>query len=352
MPIGRRRRFVGLLAGVLVLALLGSGAAGAAARERLPVPWTAGAGTDAQSRHPNSPPPGSNDFSCKPTRGHRNPVVLVHGLGANRTVNWSTISPLLANHGYCVFALTYGTKPDVSSPQYQPGGLVRMQESARELKAFVNRVRRRTGARKVDIVGHSEGSLMPNYYVKFLGGDRHVDDYVGVTPLWDGTNLAGLATADQIARAFGFSATLSPYCDSCHQFLNGSEFLRKMNSGGGAAVPSVDYTMIMTRYDELVIPYTSGILDGRGVTNIVVQDQCPRDRSEHLSIIYGPTAAADVLNALDPRHAQPPPCVHVLPFIGAPTFSGDVRESDRGSPRGRDRDGAPRFRRGSFSPER
>jgi len=33
---------------------------------------------------------------------------------------------------------------------------------------------RRPARAKVDIVGHSEGSLMPDYYVKFLGGDRYV----------------------------------------------------------------------------------------------------------------------------------------------------------------------------------
>ena len=74
-----------------------------------------------------------------------------------------------------------------------------MQESAGELAAFVDEVLAATGAAKVDIVGHSEGSLMPNYYVKFLGGAPRgrivkVDDYVGMTPLWDGTNLAGLGT--------------------------------------------------------------------------------------------------------------------------------------------------------------
>lgn len=290
------------------------------------VPWTADAGMRAQSAAPDSDPIGSNDFSCQPTRRHPHPVVLVHGLAANKTVNWSTISPFLANRGFCVFALTYGTRESVNLPGYQPGGMLRMERSARQLKAFVGEVLDATGARKVDIVGHSQGSLMPNYWVRFLGGAERVDDYVGVTPLWDGTNLAGLASLAQIGDALGISGfaydTLEPYCASCRQFLNGSEFMRKMNSGRGPAEPGVDYTMIMTRNDELVQPWQSGYMDG--ATNLVVQEQCALDQSEHLSIIFDPITAYDIWNALEPPARQREvPCVPVLPFVGAAGYSGN-----------------------------
>lgn len=183
---------------------------------------------------------------------------------------------------------------------------------------------RRTDARKVDIVGHSQGSLMPNFYVKFLNGAKHVDDYVGVTPMWDGTDLAGLASLAQIGEALGIPQiaydVMKPYCASCRQFLKGSKFIKRMNSHGGPAVPGVDYTMIMTRNDELVQPYASGILEG--ATNLVVQGQCALDQSEHLSIIYDPITGADILNALDPRHPRPVPCTVVLPFVGALGYGG------------------------------
>src|SRR5438552_16726635 len=58
-----------------------------------------------------NPPAGANNFRCRPTRAHPDPVVLVHGLGATMSENWRYLSPLLAARGYCVFALTYGIDP-------------------------------------------------------------------------------------------------------------------------------------------------------------------------------------------------------------------------------------------------
>jgi triacylglycerol lipase len=292
----------------------------AAHAEDLPVPWIALSGSDGQDRAPA----GSNDWSCNPSKRHPHPVVLVHGLAANRSVNWTTVSPFLANRGYCVFALTYGLRPSVDLGVYQPGGMKRMQQSARELKRFVGRVLRATDARKVDIVGHSQGSLMPNYWIRFMGGAKRVDDYVGVTPLWDGTNLAGLGSIAQIGEALGISGlaydVLEPFCASCRQFLNGSDFMRKMSSRGGPAEPGVDYTMVMTRNDELVQPWQSGYMDG--ARNFVVQEECALDQSEHLSIIFDPITTGLIQNALDRRHREPVPCTVVLPFVGAPGYSG------------------------------
>ncbi|MBW0107046.1 triacylglycerol lipase, partial [Pseudonocardia sp. KRD291] len=250
-----------------------------------------------------------------PDDEHPNPVVLVHGLSANQSNNWAYISPQLADQGYCVFSLTYGRSPLAPPPLSQVGGLQPMERSAEELARFVDRVRSSTGAEKVDIVGHSEGSLMPNYYVKFLGGDRYVDRYVGMTPLWDGTQTGGLAFLNRTGQQLGIDPllglALDPVCGSCRQFLKGSEFIEEMNSDGGPAVDGVTYTMIMTRYDELVVPYTSGELDG--ATNIVLQDGCPTDLAEHVAVAFDPVTLGHIENALDPANAKPVRCTPVGP---------------------------------------
>lgn len=256
-------------------------------------------------------PPGANNWACVPSAMHPNPVVLVHGLGARMSENWLYLSPALANAGYCVFALTYGQNPDVPPPLEQRGGLLPMEESAQQLADFVDQVLAETGANRVDIVGHSEGSLMPNYYVKFLGGAAHVARYVGITPLWNGTNLAGLATAYTLSEPLGLSlvvgGVIDPSCGSCREFLRGSDFLNHMNEGGAAA-PGVTYTMIMTTYDELVVPWWSGFLSAPNATNIVLQKVCPLDTSEHVLVAFDPVVKQLVLNALDPAHARPPRC--------------------------------------------
>jgi triacylglycerol lipase len=266
-------------------------------------------------------PAGANDWGCHPSPAHPRPVVLVHGLGASMGESWQYLSPLLAANGYCVFALTYGVDPRLLVPPFdRTGGVVPMERSAQELSTFVDRVLTATGASKVDIVGHSEGSLMPDWYVRFLGGAAKVEHYVGITPLWHGTNLLGLATLTHAVPPLGLSVVLGAVvgvvCGSCPEFITGSAFLQRLNADGGPAAPGVTYTNLMTRYDQAVVPYTSGVLDAPGVTNILVQDQCPNDAPEHGAMAHNPVVARDVLNALDPAHARPVSCGPAPPLAG------------------------------------
>ena len=290
----------------------------AAASPDYPVPYTFAAAVPA-ALDAYGTPPGANDWSCKPSAAHPEPVVLTHGLLGNRNDNWQTFAPLLADEGYCVFALTYGTHPDAPFPVDQGGGLTPMEDSAGQLATFVDQVLAATGAAKVDILGHSEGTVMPEYYVKYLGGATKVAKYVSLAPIWHGTDPAGLASLDQFASIFGFApvvnGVIDPLCGSCRELLAGSDFMAILRAGG-IAVSGISYTDIVTRYDELVVPYTSGIEDAPGVTNIVVQQQCGLDYAEHLAIAADPVAAADVLNALDPAHPRPVPCTYVAPFVG------------------------------------
>ncbi len=291
-----------------------------AAPRPLPVPYSflpsavvAGLGIDAD-------PPGANDWTCKPSAKHPTPVVLVHGLTGSKATNWQTFSPLLANEGYCVFALTYGQLKGPPAPYDQAfGGFTRMEDSAAQLSQFVDRVLAATGTSKVDILGHSEGTVVPNYYAKFLGGGPKIDKYVSIAPIWHGTNPAGLDTVARLGTPFGVTpiafGALDPFFASGPQLLAGSDFIKKMRSGGTPIVPGITYTNIVTRYDELVVPYTSGIEPG--MTNLTVQDSCPIDYSEHFQIVADPVAAGLVLNALDPQHPRPVPCRLVLPFVGS-----------------------------------
>lgn len=287
--------------------------AGAATKPKYPVPYSFLVSALAAGARVDADPPGANNWACKPSAQHPNPVVLVHGTGGNKNTNWQTYAPLLANNGYCVFALTYGVPPGAPLPLSQVGGLTPMEGSAVQLRDFVTKVLAATGAQKVDIVGHSQGTLMPDYYAKFLGGGAHIDKYVSLAPLWHGSNVGGSATLMELAAALGFPVPDPSPLGALTEFAPNSAFLAKLRAGG-VAVPGISYTNITTRYDELVVPYTSGIEPG--MHNIVVQNVCPLDLSDHLELAASPVAAALVLNALDPAHPRAVPCRLVLPAVG------------------------------------
>lgn len=267
-----------------------------------------------------NPPPGANDFGCKPPPAHPRPVVLVHGLGANMRANWSYHSPLLAAQGYCVFALTYGIDPREPDGM-EFGGLIPIERSALELKAFVERVLAATGAREVDLVGHSEGTFMPQYWLKFLRGADVVRRYVALTPLYQGTQLARADLIRDIGAMVGADddgiAFVSQFCGSCPQFVAGSEMVRRL-AEGGAAVGGVQYTTIPTTYDELVVPWQSGLLVAPNATNRVLQEVCPGDTSEHAALAFDPVVAQLIFNALDPAMAVDVECAGAPPLSGAP----------------------------------
>lgn len=299
------------VAATIALAVSASGARPATAAAPLPVPWDVvsfvGGGATPDTV------PGANDWRCRPTAEHPRPVVLVHGLLATLGDNWRTMAPLLSNNGFCVFGLTYGRLPGL--PFF--GGLTRMEPSAAELQQFVDRVLRVTGAKQVDLVGHSEGTVMPRWYLSFLGGAPKVHRYVQLTPLWNGTNLLGLADLLQVGKQLSpaieplVSTLLGPLCGSCAQFLRGSAYLDAVNRAG-PAVPGIQYTAIATRNDELVQPYTSGLIQAPNVKNVVLQDVCPNDQAEHLAVAFDPNVGQLILNALDPARARKVPCVPML----------------------------------------
>jgi triacylglycerol esterase/lipase EstA (alpha/beta hydrolase family) len=283
-----------------------------ASASSLPVNWDFIASAATHFSDPTTPPPGANDFSCKPTAAHPYPVVLVHGTLANMNDDWQAASPVLANHGYCVFAFNFGG----SSPNADLQGTGDIPASAQQLAAFVNRVLAATGAAKVDLVGHSQGGMMPRYYLNFLGGAAKVHTLVGLAPSNYGTTLDGLtALGQQLGIIVPVNSALSTTCTACVEQEQGSAFLQKLNAT--PTVAGVTYTVIESRADEVVTPYTNAFLPAAAnVTNITLQNQCPADGADHLEIANDPVAMADMLNALGPANPVKVPCLIVLPLTG------------------------------------
>ena len=227
----------------------------------------------AGAQTPGISPPGANDFACQ-SAAHPVPVILVHGTFGDMTVSWNLFSPALKAQGYCVFALDLVNR-----------GMAPMDRSADKLSAFIDEVRQRTGAPKVSLVGHSQGGMLGRYVARFRNQLGVIDDIVGLAPSSHGTtnplapHIAGLG------------------CAACAEQAAGSAFMQKLNAGEEAPPPP-SYTVVSTRYDEVVTPYTSQALTGSTVTNVVLQDRCPEDVTDHVGIIYDPIALEWTLNAL------------------------------------------------------
>jgi triacylglycerol lipase len=235
-----------------------------------------GAAAEGQPRaSPGASPPGANDPGCRPAAGHPDPVVLVHGTYGDMTVSWNELSPMLRDLGYCVFALDYGNR-----------GTGPVEQSAAQLGVFVDQVLAATHASQVLIVGHSQGGMMPRYWMRFLGGAAKVRGLVGLAPSNHGTDVPAAPLAADLG------------CTSCGEQVAGSDFLTRLNAGGDT-LPGIDYTVVETRFDEVVIPWYYAYLSGPRVTNVTLQDGCPLDRVDHLGILYDPVALQWVVDALD-----------------------------------------------------
>ncbi|WP_198347353.1 esterase/lipase family protein [Nocardia terrae] len=260
---------------------------------------------------------GYNDFTCQPSAAHPDPVVLLHGLGGNADGNVGPLANALAAQGYCTFALTYG-KVD---PAFPIGGTIDIDKSAREIAAFIDKVRTSTGASKVDLVGHSEGAFQSLYIPKVLGYAGKIGKVVALAPPTHGTTFVGLVTVAQAADlTFLVDKVLPLGCPACDQLIVGGSAVQTLDSGA-IAQSGVDYTIIASKADVLVVPHKSILLNTTetafvpepGVHNAYVQDTCPLDPVGHIGLAYDLDVTEMVSNALDPAHAGKVICSLGLP---------------------------------------
>ncbi|MFD7077765.1 esterase/lipase family protein [Nocardioides sp. NPDC059952] len=256
-----------LLAAVaIVLAPISAPAAAGQSRTGIPLPGS-----------PYGDPAGANDWACVPSAVRPTPVILVHGTFGDRRSLLDPISLAMKRAGFCVYSLDYGNRATGD-----------IRDSAAHLGEFIERVREVTDADKVSLVGHSQGGMMPRYYIKNLGGAAYVEDLIGLAPSNHGTSIL----------MDGGATGTTGLCVSCAQQAAGSPFLAELNAGDETP-GDVSYTQIISATDEVVVPSTSGFLaEGPNTTNVRIQDACALDLSEHLLIPMSASAIALTLDAL------------------------------------------------------
>jgi len=165
---------------------------------------------------------------------HVDPILFVHGYTSNASA-WDTMRARFQADGWeanRLFAYTFSSTQSNAT-------------IAQAVRTRVNEILAATGAAKVDIVTHSMGGLSSRYYIKNLGGQTTVDDWVSLGGPNHGTTWA--------YGCFFFSP--------CNQMTPGSSFLNGLNSGDETP-GAVRYGTWWSPCDELINPDTSTILSG------------------------------------------------------------------------------------------
>ena len=265
-------------------------------------------------RNPGTKVPGTNDFTCTPRKG-THPVVLIPGTTEDAFTTWSYYGPRMQAAGLCVYTFNYNPETHPLVEAAATSGNI--YSTAAFMAHFVDKVLKSTGADKVDLVGHSQGGgPLPRAYIKYYGGDKKVNHLIGIVPSNKGTSILGMekflnepgTPANTIMSAGARYRNL----ESAPQQLQGSTFLKDLNAGGMTA-PGVKYTVIATRFDNRVFPWTNALIPEPGAKNIVIQDVCPLDHSAHTNITYDPMTYQVVANALEPQRATRVKCT-IRPF--------------------------------------
>lgn len=252
----------------------------------------------------------TNDWNC---RSNNNPVVVLHGLLSNRNLGLNLFEAWLRPQGYCTFALTYGNYP--AFPLI--GGLKPVPESAQQIVDFIKEVLRRTGAKKVDLVGHSEGGFQALYVAKVMKMSQSIDKIVGIAPPTHGTSFNSVVDLAELLNIRGEAeAVLKALgCPACTDLIKGGAPIKAL-SNGPIVQAGNKVTIIATKYDSIVTPAgTASFIQQPGVFNNYTQDKCLLDFAGHANIAINTNAYHLTLNALRGQNSQWFLCT---PFSGLP----------------------------------
>lgn len=180
----------------------------------------------------------------------------------------------------------------VTAPNHTDGDI---QVAAEYVVNAVRKIRARSHHRVI-LFGWSQGaSTLPRWALRFWPDVRKkVVSQVGIAPLHNrGSVVATGACA--IGRCV----------PAAWQQSVGSTFMAALNSRA-QVFPGIAYTSLYTRYDDVVTPDVDGALsklpEGPNTVTYALQDVCPTDVSEHLTIPASNTAWALALDAfMHPR---------------------------------------------------
>ena len=290
-------------------------AAGAAALVCLAVPAAAGAQSYAPVGTPGPPlsVPASQlaaSLDCSPglAGATSEPVLLVPGTGVTpeKNFSWNWIPALEAlGKQWCTVELPGSSMLDIQIAGEHVVNAIRAMNAA--------------SGRRIDVLGHSQGGMVPRWALRFWPDTRAmVDDQIGMAPSNHGTETAA-------ALCRGPAVAPRPRW----QQRSGSEFIKALNSFQ-ETFAGIDYTAIFTHADAVVTPNldetgSSSLRpgDGPNITNVAVQDICPAETTDHLQAgTSSTTVYALAIDAMDNPGPADPARVPAIPTCATPLMPG------------------------------
>lgn len=192
------------------------------------------------------------------------PVILIHGYGHNHSGWW-----VMKKH------LREGGFPVVETFDYSPVN-EDIPTTARRLAATVEALRRRTGAGKVHLVGHSLGGVLARWYVQELDGAAAVDTVITLGTPHEGTFAAYAAPGRTAAQ-------LRPNSWIIQRLAKTARRARSVR--WIAFYSNVDYMIQPSRSAMITSPHLDAV-------NILAKDH------GHVSLILSPRVARTVVAQL------------------------------------------------------
>ena len=237
-----------------------------------------------------------NDPDCVPAAEHPHPVLFLHGTTRNIKDFYDSASSL-HNEGFCVWGYNYGKNTGLSIQNLNPSMYATgdIMTSVAEVSHQIDYVLEKSGADKVDLVGHSQGGMIPKAYIAKYGAEK-VNRVVAMGAPFHGTAINGFGA---FARGL---ITLAPHLmtfflsPASAQQIIGSDFNAWLNAQPDT-VPGVIYTSFFSPDDTVVTPNSTSELspvDGADVANVNVKQACPfkGDKIIHDDLPTSPTMAS------------------------------------------------------------
>lgn len=239
-----------------------------------------------------------------PCAGARPDTVLVHDL-ASTAETWTAFTADLAAAGRCATTVSWG-EPAAGDLPLPLAGLRGTDAGARDLAEALDALCGDDPTCTVDVVAHGAGSLVVQRYLQ-EHGPGPVRSLTTLGAMWHGTEIGGLAAAEQISRDVGTydlvlgleKPIVDPVCAGCREIVAGSDLLRDLHARG-VPTPGVRYTDIVSTCDLLVVPPERGALPGSTVVTLagVPTGSDSTGCVDHWRLPHDPAARAAVVAAL------------------------------------------------------